>query len=87
MNAIRGAGASERELREIERSVIVSKALENVKDHADYQRVVRVSPKRYSHVQSKVARCLKVQSNATKRTRKVRQDSGDVNGPIYVQYR
>ena len=53
-------GYSEREIRDLTRSVIVKRAVDEVKGYADYQRYVRKSPERYENVQSKVARNLKV---------------------------
>lgn len=60
MDQVKSAGATQKEIRDIERSAILSKAVERVKDQADHQRAVRVSPQRYGNVQSKVARCIKV---------------------------
>ncbi len=55
---MRQGGYDEREIRELTRSYIVKKAVDEVHEYADYQRHVRKSPERYNHVQSKVARNL-----------------------------
>ena len=60
---------NEIEVREYERAVIIQKAVDNIMDRADYLKQVRVSPERYGHVRSKVARCLKVQKSVNRRTR------------------
>ena len=63
----------EAQIAKIERAQIVAGAMEDVRQHAEYMNFVRHSPSRYEHVQSKVARNLKVQKSANRRTRKDRQ--------------
>ena len=77
---LRQGGCDEREIRELTRSVIVKRAVDEVKDYADYQRYVRKSPERYDQVQSKVARNLKVQKSVNRRTRKDRGGPSESNG-------
>jgi hypothetical protein len=64
----------ESEIKKIERAQIIAEAMDDVKQHADYMSFVRHSPSRYDHVQSKVARNLKVQKSANRRTRKDRHN-------------
>jgi hypothetical protein len=47
VDQLRQGGYDEREIRELTRSVIVKKAVDEVKEYADYQRFVRKSPERY----------------------------------------
>jgi len=65
-------GYPERDIIDLTRSVIVKKAMDEVKEYADYQSYTRRHPERYEHVQSKVARNLVVQKSANRRTRKDR---------------
>lgn len=51
--------------------------MDKVQDHADYMNFVRHSPSHYDHVGSKVARNLKVQKSANRRTRKERQNAAE----------
>ena len=57
---MKNSGYGDSEIRELQRSFIVRRAVDECKEYADYQRHVRKSPERYDHVQSKVARNLKV---------------------------
>ena len=47
VDQLRQGGYDEREIRDLTRSVIVKKAVDEVKEYADYQRHVRRSPERY----------------------------------------
>lgn len=70
IDAMRRSGDyNTREVKEYERSIIIQKSIDNIRDRADYLQFVRSSPKRYDHVESKVARCLKVQKKVNRRTR------------------
>ncbi len=67
----------ESEIRYIERAQIIATAIDKVQEEADYMNYVRHSPSRYDHVGSKVARNLKVQKSANRRTRKDRQNGAE----------
>lgn len=67
----------ESEIRNIERAQIIATAIDKVQEQADYMNYVRHSPSRYDHVGSKVARNLKVQKSANRRTRKERQNAAE----------
>ena len=60
VDELRHNGYDERKIRELTRAVILKKSVDEIKEYADYQKYVRKSPERYVHVQSKVARNLKV---------------------------
>ena len=83
IDELRHNGYDERKIRELTRAVILKKSVDEIKEYADYQKYVRKSPERYEHVQSKVARNLKVQKSSNRRTRKERvgpnQDSTSQN--------
>jgi hypothetical protein len=67
----------ESEIRNIEKAQIIAESLNDVQKHADYMNYVRHSPSRYEHVGSKVARNIKVQKSANRRTRKERQNAAE----------
>ena len=67
----------ESEIRNIERAQIIATAIDKVQEQTDYMNYVRLSPSRYDHVGSKVARNLKVQNSANRRTRKERQNAAE----------
>jgi hypothetical protein len=62
----------ESEIRNIEKAQIIAESVHDVRQHADYMNFIRHSPSRYEHVGSKVARNIKVQKSANRRTRKER---------------
>ena len=62
----------ESEIRNIEKAQIIAESINDVRQHADYMNYVRHSPSRYEHVGSRVARNIKVQQSANRRTRKER---------------
>lgn len=67
----------ESEIRNIERAQIIATAIDKVHEQADYMKYVRHSPSRYENVGSKVARNLKVQKSANRRSRKERQNAAE----------
>jgi hypothetical protein len=77
---------SDSELREVSRSVIVAKAVDECKQYADYQNYVRKSPSRYDKVESKVARNLEVRKSVTRRSRKERAANASEAKPFVWRY-
>ena len=67
----------ESEIRNIEKAQILVEAVEDVRQHAEHMSYIRHSPSRYEHVGSKVARNIKVQKSANRRTRKERQHAAE----------
>jgi hypothetical protein len=83
LEQMRQSGYNEREIKELTRSYILKRAVDEIHEYADYQRHVRKSPERYDHVQSKVARNLKVQKNVVN-SRRSRKDRSGHTGPQYA---
>ncbi len=68
-------GVTEEDVREFERSAILMKAMDVVRQRAHQQSSIRSSNgKSYGHVKSKVARCLKVQKKVAKANKKQKKE-------------
>ena len=64
-------GVTEQDVRDFEKSALLSKALSTVKAQAHAQEVIRKqNGHAFDHVKSKVARCLKVQKKVAKAKKK-----------------
>jgi len=58
---------SEDEVRELEKSVIIKKSIDYLKERSEHLKYIRRSPRRYDQVQSKVARCIEVQKSVSRK--------------------